>query len=244
MVGQEPAAADPEFRIAGLGGNALNQFCARPDTAGILPAPAATGEPFPQNRAGGNESAFGFNQRAGQGFGLAGGPHAGGDERSQQIGRDREPRTLGDIVDAADDFKTEPRAHRSREQARQGFARAFDPRGDDARGNNRGFEQAEIIAGKIKHFIQVSDVGGRAEVNTGESQHGLVNDTQIGLDRRPRGGIPTVDREVDGNVEDPGTFGKVHAQKENIAPARMRKVHANRGGFAQDWKSFVGPTLE
>ena len=61
---QQPAAADAEFRITGLGGGAFDEFDARPYAAGILPAAARTAEPLAENGAGGDDAAFGFFHRA------------------------------------------------------------------------------------------------------------------------------------------------------------------------------------
>ena len=244
MVGQEPAATDAEFRVTFLGAHALDQFRAGPDAAGILPAAAAATKPFAQNRAGGDEPAFGFGQLAGQRLCLTGCAHAGGNERGEQVGGDSQPGTFGDIVDAADDFKAEAGADGAREQCRQGFAGTFDAGRNNASGNDGGFQQAEIIAGEIENFVQVGNIGSRAEVDAGEAQDRFVNDAQVGFDRRPRGGVAAVNGKVDGNVEDPRAGRMVHAKKENIAPAGMRQIHADRGGFAQDRKSFIGATLE
>jgi len=42
--------------------------------------------------------------------------------------------------------------------------------------------------------------------------------------------------EVDGDVEDAGPLGKVHAEEEDVAPAGMREVHPHGGRFAEQGK--------
>ena len=91
MTGQKPATAGAKFRIPLGRYNAADQLGGGPDAAGILPAPAASPQPFPQNRPGGNQPAFRFLKRAGERSRLTGGPHADGDERREQIGRDCQP---------------------------------------------------------------------------------------------------------------------------------------------------------
>ena len=63
VVGQQAAAADAEFRIALLGRGAVDEFHARPDAAGILPAAARPAEPFAEDRPGRDQPAFVFLQR-------------------------------------------------------------------------------------------------------------------------------------------------------------------------------------
>ena len=56
MARQQTAATDAEFRVALFGADAFDQFHARPDAAGILPAAARPGQPFAQNGASRHES--------------------------------------------------------------------------------------------------------------------------------------------------------------------------------------------
>ncbi len=53
---------------------ALDQFQARPNAARILPAAAGAAQPFTQNRPRRDQATLGFGERAGQRFGLSGGP--------------------------------------------------------------------------------------------------------------------------------------------------------------------------
>ena len=64
VTGQKPATAGAKFRIPLGRYNAADQLGGGPDAAGILPAPAASPQPFPQNRPGGNQPAFRFLKRA------------------------------------------------------------------------------------------------------------------------------------------------------------------------------------
>ena len=59
-------------------------------------------------------------------LGLAGGAHAHGDQRGQQVGRDRQPRAFGDVVDLADHLEAVPRpAGEPRQQIGQRLRRSL-----------------------------------------------------------------------------------------------------------------------
>ena len=58
-----------------------------------------------------------------------------------------------------------------------------------------------------------------AEVHAGQAQDRFVNHAQIGFDRRPRRGVAAMHAQVNGDVQHPRAFGKIHAQEENVAPA-------------------------
>ncbi len=40
--------------------------------------------------------------------------------------------------------------------------------------------------------------------------------------------------EVNGHIEYPGPFGKIHAEEKNIAPGAVGQVHPYRGQLAED----------
>ncbi len=231
---QKASAADAKFGVALAGEFAANQFRGGPDAAAVLPAAAGAGEPFAENRTRGNETAFVLRQRTGQGSRLAGGAHHHGNQRRQQVSRDGQTRAFRDAVDVADDFEAEAGADDAGEKVLQRFAGAFDTRRHDARGDDSGFEEAEVIAGEVEDFVEVGDVSGRAEVNAGEAQHRLVNDTQIRLDRRARRGVASVNAEVNRDIEDARAFGKIHAEEEDVGPTAVREVHADRGSLTQE----------
>ena len=44
--------------------------------------------------------------------------------------------------------------------------------------------------------------------------------------------------EIDRHIENSGTLGMIHAQKEDVAPAGMREVHPHRRRFAEHWKGL------
>ena len=48
------------------------------------------------------------------------------------------------------------------------------------------------------------------------------------------------DGEIDGDIEDTSAFGKIHAQKENVAPTAVRQVHPYGGTFMQERIQAVG----
>jgi hypothetical protein len=106
MAGQQAAAADAVFRIAGCGRDALDQLDGRPQSAGILPAAAGTSQPFAENGARGHQAAIRLGQLAGERLGLSGGAHAYGNQRREQVGGNSQARAFGDIVHSADDLDT------------------------------------------------------------------------------------------------------------------------------------------
>ncbi len=46
---------------------------------------------------------------------------------------------------------------------------AFHSRGHDARGDNRGFEQSQIVVGKIENFRNRAQVGAALKVNADQT---------------------------------------------------------------------------
>ena len=123
--------------------DAFDQFHARPDTAGILPAAARPAQPFAENGARQDEAPLVFLHGPVERCGLAGGPHANADERGQQVGRDRQARTFRDVIDVADDLQAAARADNPRQQIGQALARTFDARRHNARRDHRRLQQAQ-----------------------------------------------------------------------------------------------------
>ena len=234
VLGHEPAAADAEFGVVLRGEDTGNEFHAGPDASAILPATARTAEPFAQDRAGKDESTLAFLECTGEGGRLTGGAHADRDERSEEAGGDGEARAFGDIVDARDELEAASGAGDLGEQFGQALAAAFDARGDDAAGDDGGFEQAEIILGEIEHFGELSDFGGGTEVDAGQAEDGVIDDAEEGFDGRTGRGIAAMDGEIDGDVEDASALRVIHAEEEDVAPAAVAEVHAHRGAFAED----------
>jgi hypothetical protein len=114
------------------------------------------------------------------------------------------------------------------------LAGALDARRHDAAGDDRRLEQAEIVLREIEHLVEAGNLRGAAEVHAGEAQHRLLDHAQAGLDRRGWFPVAAVHGEIDRNVEHFGALGIVHAEEEDITPAAMREVHADRGALAQD----------
>ena len=211
-----------------------DELHAGPDAARVLPAAARPGEPLAQDGARGDEAAFVLLERSAvSDCGLSGGAHADGDEARQQAGGDGQPRSFGDAVDLADEFEADAPARRVAQQVLQALAGAFHSRRDDARRDDGGLEQAEVVAGVVEDFGQVGDLGDRAEVDADQAQHRLVDDAEVGFDGRARRGVAPVHRQVDRDVEDARAFGEVHPQEEDVAPAAVREVHAHGRGFVE-----------
>ena len=114
------------------------------------------------------------------------------------------------------------------------MAGPFDARRHDAGGDDGGFEQAQIIAGKIKHFREVARFGCGPEVHAGEAKQRLLNDAQVGFHGRFRLAVATMHSEIDRDIQHARALGKVHAEEENVAPRTVGQVHPDRGPLAQD----------
>src|SRR5687767_1041272 len=76
MLRHQPAAADPEFRIAFTGSYAFDEFHSGPHTARVLPATTGAAQPLAQKSPRQNQSALVFLQRSDERCGLACCPHA------------------------------------------------------------------------------------------------------------------------------------------------------------------------
>ena len=234
MIGEQAPARHAALDIAFLRQRPLDELHARPHAAGILPASARSAEPLAEDGAGGDHAAFGLFQRSGHLPGLAGGPHADADEAGQEVGAYRQARAFGDVVDFADQLEAAARPDHLGEHIAEFLLGTFQPGRDDAGGDHGGFEQAQVIAGKVEDFLQRSDFRGAAQVHADEAQHGLIDDAEVGLDRRARDRIAPMHGQVDGDVEDFGAFGVIHAQEEDVAPGGVREVHAHGGFLGED----------
>ena len=62
MLRHQTTTTNSELRIISTSHTTLNQFDARPDSAGILPAAAGSANPFPQNRSRRHDAAIRFFQ--------------------------------------------------------------------------------------------------------------------------------------------------------------------------------------
>ena len=184
MLRHEPAAADAALRVGFAGEDAGDEFHSGPDAARILPAAAGAAQPFAKNRAREDESALMLQQGAGERRGLAGGPHAYADERREQIGGNRESRAFRDVVDVADDFEAASGAGDVREQSGEALAGTFNARRHDAARDDGGFEQTEIVPGKIKNVGEMRDVRRGSEINARQTQHRFFENTEVGFDGR------------------------------------------------------------
>ena len=168
------------------GENAVDELDAGPDAAGILPATAASTQPFAQNRARGNQPAVVLFHPACQGIDLARRTHANGDDAGQQVGGNSQPGAFGDVVHPADNLNAV--AGRSREpfqQAGQGLGGSLDPGRDDAAGDDSRLEQAQIVAGKVEDLGNGRNVGRSVQVDAGQADDRLVDDAKPCLDGRP-----------------------------------------------------------
>jgi hypothetical protein len=170
---------------------------------------------------------------------LPGGAHTGADEGGEEIGGDGEPGAFWDVVDRGDDLDPASGAGDAGEEFGEGCAGAFDPGRNDARGDDGGFEKAEVVFGKVEDVGERGDLGARFEIDGGEAKDGLVDDSEVGFDRRFWFGLVTVNGEVDGDVDDAGSLREVHAEEEDVRPSGVGQVHADGGAFAEDGEEVV-----
>ena len=100
---------------------------------------------------------------------MAGGAHAGANESGEEIGRDGKAGAFRDVVDRGDDFDAAAGARDLGEEVGEGFARSFDARRDNPGGDKGGFEEAEVVFGKVEDFGKGADFGAGLEVDAGEA---------------------------------------------------------------------------
>lgn len=104
---------------------------------------------------------------------------------------------------------------------------ALETWGDDARSNDAGFEQAEVIVAEVEEFLKGVDFLFVTKVDRNDADDGAIDDPAVALDGRD-GIAVTVDGEVDGDVDDAGAFGVVHAEEEDVGPAGVAGVSTHR----------------
>ena len=244
MVGQQAAAADAEFGITLLRRDPVNQLDSRPHAAGILPAAARASQPFAQDGARGHQAAIILAQAARERANLVGGAHAQGNQARQQAGRDRQARAARDIVHLADDFDAMTgAAGQMGQHVAKRLRRPFHTGRNKAGSNDGRLQQAQVVMRKIENFGNRSEFDSALEIDAHQAQHRLVDDTQPRF-HRGLGSTRTAHAQVDGDVQHARAFGEVHAQKENVAPAAVAQVHADRCGFPQNRKEAAGVALE
>ena len=150
MLRHEPPTRDALLGIALGGEAALDELDAGPDPAGILPAAAGAADPLPKDRPGKHEAALVFRQLAGEARSLAGGPHARGDERGEEVRGNGKARAFRNVVHRRNQLQPPPRADEHGEDFRKGFPAALDARRDQAGGDDGGFQEAKVVLGEIK----------------------------------------------------------------------------------------------
>ena len=237
---QQTSPADAPLRVALGRGLSLDDLDARPDPAGVLPAAARSAEPFAEDRPGRDQPAFRLGEPAGERFRLPGRPHADRDQPGEQVRRHREPGSLGDVVDRADQFQPPARADQHAEDRGEILVRALEARGNQAGGDDRRLQQAKVISAKVEQFRDGTHIGGGLQVDADQAQHRFVDHPQAGFDRRLRTARRAVQREIDRDVQHPGAFRGVHAEEEDVAPAGVRQIHADGGSLAQDRVGVAG----
>ena len=171
---------------------------------------------------------------AGQRGGLPGGPHAGGDQAAEEVGRDGQARALGDVVDAADDLQPQPGADHARQQVGQALAGALDPGGTMPAAMTAALSRPEVVAGEVEDLGQAGDVGRGAQVDADQAQHRLVDHAEVGLDRRLGRGVAAAHAEVDRDVEHPRRPRGSPCRGRRCRSSAVGEVHPHGGALAQD----------
>ena len=65
-------------------------------------------------------------------------------------------------------------------------AGALDARGHEPGGDDRRFEQPEVVAAEVEELVQLAHLRGRLKVHARQADDGLVDDAEIRLDRGAR----------------------------------------------------------
>src|SRR6185295_12106748 len=126
VPGKETAPADSIFGISRRCRCAFDEFDAGPKTARVLPASTGAADPFTEDGAGRNDATLGFLHRSVERRDLAGGAHTGADQGSEEVRRNREPRSFGNPVHIADEFESASRTENLLENFGKRSPRAFD----------------------------------------------------------------------------------------------------------------------
>ena len=158
MRRQQPAAADAELRVALCATHALDQLDAGPDAAGILPAAAGAAEPLAEDRPRRTSRRSLFLQRAGERCGLAGGAHADAMSAASRFVETARREPLGMSLTLLTISSPRPGPDHAREQIGKRLAGALDARRDDARRDDGGLQQAEVILREVEHLGELRDV--------------------------------------------------------------------------------------
>ena len=154
MAGHEAAAGDTEFGVLLGRGLSADQFDAGPDTTGVLPPTAGAPDPLAENGPGEDDAPFVFLQRTGERGGLPGGPHEDADEGGEKVGGDGEAGALGDVVDRGHQLQTLAGSDEAFEEDGELCSGAFDSRRDDAGGDDRCFQEAEVVLRKVEDLAK------------------------------------------------------------------------------------------
>ena len=144
------------------------------------------------------------------------------DQGREERGRDGQARALRDVVHRAHELEPEAGADHPGQQVGQALPRPLDAGRDDARGDDRGLEQAQVVLGEVEDLGEARHVGGGPEVDAGQAQDRLLDDAEVGLDRRARGVVAAVDAEVHRDVQD--------LARPRGSPCRGRRCRSSRSG--------------
>ena len=98
----------------------VDQLDPRPDAAGVLPAAARAAEPLAEDRARRDQAALVLVRAARSAMCVWPVARMQTAIGSQQVGGDRQPRALGDVVDVADELDAAARARRAAPAGRPG----------------------------------------------------------------------------------------------------------------------------
>ena len=186
VVREQAAPAHAPLGIGVGRRDTLDQLDAGEDPARILPAAPGTAEPLAEDRPGDDHLGLLQLERAGQVASLPGRPHQEGDQRGQQVGRDGQARSLGDIVDLADDLQAVPGTDDPRQQVFEPDLRALQGRRDQAGGHDAGLDQAEVVVAEVEQLFEAVDILARLQVDAGQPQDRLGDDPEAALDRGAR----------------------------------------------------------
>ena len=153
----------------------------------------------------------------------------------QQVRGDSQARTFGDAIDPSHQLDPAPGCSSElRQEIGERLLRALHAGWNDARCDHTGLQQSQVVARKIEDLGQSRDVHRCAEIDAGQPQNWSFDDAEIGFHRGSRRiGIRTANREIHRDIQYAGAFREIHSEEEDVAPAAMSKIHADRSAFAK-----------
>jgi len=122
---------------------------------------------------------------------------------------------------------------------------------DESRRDHRSLEQPGVVAREVEHLGDRRHFGNRVEIDADQSEDRPIDDSKMTFDhskmtfdRRPDRGVSAAHAEIDRDVQNSSPLGKVHPEKEDVAPRAVREIHPDRRPFGEDRKRLAVAALQ